>query len=109
MLPPPPGTIKPTALASVGLALAEKMWAACVPAAKEEYGPLLNKLINHQQTEPGTHVSAVSDQMLEIMIAGRPRSGNMVGPDSAATQYIGCLPTGVYEFIIKFAVFKRFS
>ena len=33
----------------------------------------------------------------------------MVGPDSAATQYIGCLPTGVYEFIIKFAVFKTFA
>ena len=47
--------------------------------------------------------------MLEIMTVGRPRSGNMVGPDSAATQYIGCLPTGVYEAIIKFAVFKTFS
>ena len=104
-----PGTIKPTALASVGLGLAEKMWGSCKPAAKEEYGALLTKLIQHQSDEPGTHVSAVSDQMLEIMTAGRPRSGNMVGPDSAATQYIGCLPTGVYEFIIKFAVFKTFA
>lgn len=102
-----PGTIKPTALADVGLTLAKKMWSNCVPQAEAEYGELLTKLIAHQANEPGTHVSAVSDTMLEIMTAGRPRSGNMVGPDSKATAYIGCLPTGVYEFIIKFAVFKR--
>ena len=102
-----PGTIKPTALAEVGLRLAERMWAASKPAAKEEYGALLTKLIEHQASEPGTHVSAVAHQMLDIMTAGRPRSGNMVGPDSKATAYVGCLPTGVYESIIKFAVFKR--
>ena len=104
-----PGTIKPTALAEVGLRLAERMWAASKPAAKEEYGALLTKLIEHQASEPGTHVSAVAHQMLDIMTAGRPRSGNMVGPDSKATAYVGCLPTGVYESIIKFAVFKTFA
>lgn len=45
------GTIKPTALASVGLKLAERMWNSCVPAAKEEYGALLTKLIQHQSDE----------------------------------------------------------
>ena len=46
-----PGTIKPTALASVGQTLAEKMWKSCVPAAKQEYGALLDKLIQHQANE----------------------------------------------------------
>jgi len=103
-----PGTIKPTALASVGLELAERMWTACVPSAKVEYGDLLAKLIKHQETEPGTHVSAVSETMLEIMTAGTPRSANCVGVDSKATQYVGCLPTGMYEALIKLVVFKRF-
>ena len=75
-----PGVIKPTQLAGVGLGLAEKMWAACVPAAKAEYGALLTKLIAHQASEPGTHVSAVSEQMLEI-IQLRYEAGSASGLD----------------------------
>jgi NAD(P)-dependent dehydrogenase (short-subunit alcohol dehydrogenase family) len=102
-----PGVVKPTALAAGGFNLIERMWAQCKAGAKEEYGALLEQLVAHQASEPGTHVSKVAERMEHIMAAGVPRSTNLVGPDSNATPWVGMLPTGVRELIIKLAVFKR--
>ncbi len=46
------GFIKPTALISGGLPLTERMWAASPPAAKEEYGQMLEDFIQCAEIAP---------------------------------------------------------
>jgi len=101
-----PGFVKPTALISGGLPLTEKMWAASPPQAKAEYGGLLETFIEYSLAQPGTHVSEVAKRMLEIMTVGRPWSSYKVGPDSKAAPFVGILPAGVRETIVKFSMYK---
>lgn len=102
-----PGFIKPTALIAGGLPLTQKMWAACPPRAKEEYGEMLDTFINYSHNEPGTHVSKVAEAMVEIMGAGRPQSSYKVGDDSKGAPFCGLLPTGVRETVVKYSMYKK--
>ena len=102
-----PGFVKPTNLIGGGLPLTDRMWAACVPEAKAEYGALLDKFVAYSHKEQGTHVSVVADTMLAIMKAGRPQSSYKVGPDSKAAPFCGILPTGVREAVVKFSMYKE--
>ena len=43
--------------------------------------------------------------MLELMEANRPLSSYKVGPDSKAAPFVGMMPTGVREFIVKYSMF----
>ena len=54
-----------------------------------------------QLDEPGTHVSVVGKQMEAIMRHGRPRLRYFVGPDAVASTVVGCLPTGLREFLLR--------
>ena len=109
-----PGFIKPTGLVAGGLALHESMWAKCAQAtgddrAKIEYGALLEQFVKFSEEQPGTHVSVVADVMEEVMAAPRPRTSYKVGPDSVAAPFVGMLPTGLREFIIKGSMYAQWQ
>ena len=55
-----PGTIKPTGLQDNGKANLERAWGMMPPAAKEEYGSLLDAFVKWGEAEPGTHPSGNS-------------------------------------------------
>ena len=102
-----PGFIKPTNLIGGGLPLTKRMWEACPPQAKDEYGQMLDDFIAYSLKQDGTHVSEVAKTMLEIMTVGRPWSSYKVGPDSKAAPFCGILPTGVRETVVKFSMYGR--
>eukprot|EP00936_MAST-01D_sp_MAST-1D-sp1_P001427 g1427.t1 len=101
-----PGFIKPTGLMAGGLRLAEAMWAACEKRlgdgrARDQYEKFYKKFVQFSEEQPGTHVSVVADVMERVMAASRPLTSYKVGPDSVAAPFVGMLPTGVREFIVK--------
>ena len=109
-----PGFIKPTGLMAGGLALHESMWAACAEAtgdgrAQAEYGALLKQFVAFSEEQPGTNVSVVADVMEGLMAAPRPRTSYKVGPDSGAAPFVGMLPTGLREFIVKGSMYKQWQ
>ena len=105
-----PGFVKPTNLMAGGLELTRRMWEECEKLqgdnrARDEYGSLLEAFVRYSEAQPGTHVSRVADAVLELMEANRPLSSYKVGPDSKAAPFVGMMPTGVREFIVKYSMF----
>ena len=69
--------------------------------ARDQYEKFYKKFVQFSEEQPGTHVSVVADVMERVMAASRPLTSYKVGPDSVAAPFVGMLPTGVREFIVK--------
>lgn len=106
-----PGFVKPTALMEGGLKLTEDMWSRCrelnggSDVAKERYGDFMDTFVEYSANQPGTHVSAVATTMEQAMRDHRPLSSFKVGFDSKVAPFVGMLPTGVREFILKLSIY----
>lgn len=105
-----PGFIKPTNLMAGGLKMMERMWAECEKIngdgrARQEYGDLLDQFVRYSENEKGTHVSVVAETVERLMADPRPLTSYKVGDDSKAAPFVGMLPAGVREFIVKKSMF----
>jgi len=101
-----PGIIKPTNLQAGGIALTQKMWSDCEAKngsaiAQDTYGKFLDKFMNYQVNEPGTHVSVVADKVEVLMTAPRAKYSVMVGPDSKAAPIVGTMPVAIRDWVMK--------
>lgn len=104
-----PGVVKPTRLAEDGQKLLERSFEAMAAEAKAEYYDMVDAFRQFQLEEPGTHVSMVGTQMERIMKHGRPYMRYFVGPDAVASTVVGCLPTGLREFLLRNTLMKHFK
>jgi len=104
-----PGVVKPTRLAEDGQKLLEKSFESMPAKAKTEYYDMIDAFRRFQIEEPGTHVSMVGTQMEKIMKHGRPYMRYFVGPDAVASTVVGCLPTGLREFLLRNTLMKHFK
>lgn len=104
-----PGVVKPTRLAADGQKLLERSFDAMPPQARSEYYGMVDAFRQFQLEEPGTHVSKVGEQMERLMRHGRPYMRYFVGPDAVASTVVGCLPTGLREFLLRNTLMKHFK
>ena len=85
------------------------MWADCAKLngssiAQDTYGPLLERFMQYQVNEAGTHVSVVADKVEVLMTAPRAKFSVMVGPDSKAAPIVGTLPVAIRDWVMKYNI-----
>lgn len=104
-----PGTIKPTGLMDNGKANLERAWALMPPAARAEYGDMLDAFVRWGEAEKGTPPSAIADAMERALLDHRTPLRYKVGPDSQAAPFAGLAPTWLRELAIRKTVFASYN
>jgi hypothetical protein len=102
-----PGIVKPTGLEGSTKAILARTWATMPGEAKEMYGGFVDKFTAFNEHEKGIHPSVVAAAVVEAMEVEDPPLRYKVGFESAVSPFVGLLPTGLREWMMRKALFEH--